>query len=185
MINYINIKVDYLIFIVIINKLLVFNISKYMNSLSASQYTNHTNDIYISINPTYINKASKTNKMELLFNGRNLSQDLFVWSYKITISNESSSALTLAKYELKTISETGIIRDFFNGDESNRANFSNKMKLIKPESIIESNEIIVLPCRSAILFGKFIFSNIKKDVDLIVNIGPVSLDSKDSKNMAN
>ena len=68
MINYINIKVDYLIFIVIINKLLVFNISKYMNSLSASQYTNHTNDIYISINPTYINKASKTNKMELTVN---------------------------------------------------------------------------------------------------------------------
>lgn len=148
-------------------------------------YTSQNDNIAVAIKPMYINKTNLGSKAESLFmSSRNYGQnDYFVWIYKIIISNDSNFELSLQKYDLTTISEAGIIRKIL--PEQSQSKLINIDLKIKPNSVFETNDVVSLACRSGIMYGECVFANRKADIEYKIKIPPISLDSGDSKKMAN
>jgi uncharacterized protein affecting Mg2+/Co2+ transport len=155
-----------------------------MKTFDLSHYISQVDDIAIAIKPTYLSKANDMTKVEsFVSDSKKWSRDFFVWSYKIMITNDSKNQLDLIKYELKTISEDGIIRIIT--EDQCKSNLINGNVSINSGSVFESNEVIVMMSRSGIIYGECIFTDRKSKAKVIIKISPISLDSEDSKRMAN
>ena len=148
-------------------------------------YTSQNDNVAVAIKPIYINKTNLASKSDSLFmsSKNNNQNDYFVWIYKIIISNDSNFELNLQKYDLTTISEAGIVRRI--SPEQSQSKLINMDLKIKPNSVFETNDVISLSCRSGIMYGECVFANRKGDIEYKIKIPPISLDSGDSKKMAN
>jgi uncharacterized protein affecting Mg2+/Co2+ transport len=155
-----------------------------MKTFDLSHYISQVDDIAIAIKPTYLSKANDMTKIEsFVSESKKWSRDFFVWSYKIIITNDSKNPLDLIKYELKTISEDGMITVIT--ENQCKSNLIKGKVSINSGSVFESNEVIVMMSRSGIIYGECIFYDKESNANVVIKISPISLDSEDSRQMAN